>query len=587
MLVPAFHANNISLRVSSRSLLCLLVCKQLTYKNMPLIRLPKVKLLEVALCLLLMFTGISMLVSIQLFLCIPLTVCVGLCAGLLLPLLFVWKREMDIRSYAVAFGIFLICTLAAGLLYDFSWDGQAYHQLAQIMLARGWNPYWSPETVGVYINDVWVNAYPKSLWIYSSSIYALTGNILMGKGYYLYLAIATFILCYKVFLLNFPGRRSLSTILALLLTFNPVVCCQMLTYYIDATIYLLIVNFLAINYLLIKGKLKQRFMASLVVFGIVVVTCNTKFTGVVYMMVFCVTELAMLVVLKNKAAFRHLFSVYLFAGVFGVCFIGYNPYITNIVRHGNVGWPIMGHGKKDIIGTQINPEFAEKSRFAKFFISYNSRSVNSKTEEPRLKLPGSVKVSELKVMVGADARFGGFGPWFNIGLLLSAIGILFLAVRRSFTPLRVMFLVGLLASVFVNPECWWARYVPQLYILPVVVAAWGMKDANVRVRKSFALLPIVLAVNLCLVVCGQPYIYLKEMYGQVKLNLELKEAYKKSRKPMYVDFDHFYSRTASIMEWNHIPYVYFNSKKYSAPNGYKKLFCDDNRFWVFKGFVKK
>lgn len=89
---------------------------------MPLIRLPKVKMLEVALCLLLMFTGISMLVSIQLFLCIPLTVCVGLCAGLLLPLLFVWKREMDIRSYAVAFGIFVVCTLAAGLLYDFSWD---------------------------------------------------------------------------------------------------------------------------------------------------------------------------------------------------------------------------------------------------------------------------------------------------------------------------------------------------------------------------------------------------------------------------------------------------------------------------------
>lgn len=535
-------------------------------------------LIGIAFTLLIMFTAISIFTSLQLIFRIPITIPVGMVVGFLLPLVFVAKRELDLKSYLGSIIIFVICTIASGFVFDFSWDGQAYHELAQIMLDRGWNPYWSPEKIGVYQSDIWVHAYPKSLWIYSAGFYALTGNILMGKGYNLIVAIATFLLCYKVIHINFVRKRSLSVFFGLLITLNPVVCSQLTTYYVDGTLYLLMVDFLALCYLLIKNQVKQRMPALVTLSFIIIVACNIKFTGALYIVVLCLTVLALALSEKEKILSKKLAVIFLLSGIFGGVVVGYNPYVTNLVRHGSIGWPLTSTGKDkaDIISHVVNNDFASKNRVAKFFIGYNSVTSNSSTEKPKLKIPGSVTRDELRAMAAQDVRTGGFGPWFSLILIFSLVGFVLLAYNRKLTRSMIILLVGLLCSVFANPECWFARYVPQLYLIPVLIAVWGMSSFVGRAKLLFRVSCILLLINLLFSVTYLPVSYwagdrqLKEL---VRIS---KDAYNKSKAPLYVDFKTFYSKTASVMQLNDIPCVYFDSGKLALPKDYIKIYDANN-----------
>lgn len=211
--------------------------------------------LSVGLSLQLMLTMVVMCVCIQLFLTVPLQYPVGLLVGLASPILFVLNRQLTIKGYVVALLIILLCCAVSGFLYDFSYDGQTYHQLAQIMLVNdGWNPFWGGENIGPYYpNDLWVNAYPKGLWLYAASLYALTGNILMGKSYQFILMLSTFLLVSEVLRKGFFSSKLMCLLFSFAIVMNPVVIAQCMSYYIDGALYLLIVGFLCLSYLAKMG----------------------------------------------------------------------------------------------------------------------------------------------------------------------------------------------------------------------------------------------------------------------------------------------------------------------------------------------
>ena len=471
---------------------------------------------EVALILLLYVIMMSVFESMQMFLKIPVRISVAFVCGLCFPLIFVWRKSIKGRSYIVSLLIFIISCLISGFLYDFSWDGPAYHQLAQIMLRGGWNPYWSPEQIGVYQNDIWVNAYPKSFWIFASSLYVVTNNILVGKVYNILLIISSAILTYHVLNLNLLKSKVQSIIFSLAIVLSPIVTNQFLTYYIDGTLYLLMVLFLDLTYLYINGHERSRGIIVISIFGTIVLACNTKFTGPLYMVILCLMELVRVAVKKDFLSLRKLFCLYLFSGLFGVLFIGYNPYITNIVRHGNVGWPIMGEKHMDIVNTQTNPEFAHKNRFLKFVIGYNSKSDGSKNY-PTLKIPGSIYRSEINSLeMSPDIRIGGFGAWFNVILILDVICLIFLIAKRKLSRDNVIFIVGLLFSVFSNPECWWARYVPQTYLLSIMILIYLVSAIDDNKKKAIVdkIFLAVIVVNFLSANIKNPTCYLGYAYRE-------------------------------------------------------------------------
>ncbi len=531
--------------------------------------------LSIGVSLQLMLTMTVIFVCIQLLFSVSLHFPVGLLLGLASPLFFVHNQRLGRCNYLFALMCFLICCAVCGQLYDFSYDGQTYHQLAQIMLVDdGWNPFWGKESIGQYYpNDLWVNAYPKGMWLYAASFYGITGNILAGKSYQLILMLSTFMLVYEVL-----HERLLSISLCVACSFaivlNPVVIAQCLSYYIDGALYLLIIDFLCLSHFAQRGNLWNSF--TLALFGTIVLACNTKFTGLAYMVILCATNLTRTLLTKKKDLFRYHFAVYTISGISAVCFFGFNPYMTNIIRHENVGWPITGAGHKiDIISRQINSKFAEHSRLYKFAVGYNAWCSNSQTDYPKMKFPGETNIQELKTY-GEDTRIGGFGALFGVILLTSTIMLCALVLKKRLTKDQLLLLGGLLCSVFVNPECWWARYVPQLWLFCILVFIYSLRTFSMNTRRYICLCyGLLLTANVGISTVEQMRAYVSRSLRQYEFNQILAKAQRVSKAPAYVNFGVYYSKTASILEHDGIDYVYYHPDKMILPQGYNLFFKDE------------
>jgi hypothetical protein len=97
---------------------------------------------------------------------------------------------------------------------------------------------------------------------------------------------------------------------------------------------------------------------------------------------------------------------------------------------------------------------------------------------------------ELKKFGGtADLRIGGFGPFFGItiAVTLLAASLLIRGPRNGIGFATVA--LATLLSVVVNPQMWWARFVPQMWLLPVLVAAAASRS---RIAKALALIIVLL-----------------------------------------------------------------------------------------------
>jgi hypothetical protein len=154
---------------------------------------------------------------------------------------------------------------------------------------------------------------------------------------------------------------------------------------------------------------------------------------------------------------------------------------------------------------QLGPAFTAQPRLLMLTESLFSQSSNDR-QWPRWKIPFTVSKTELEEFVIPDARIGGFGPWFGGTVILSALAIVLLTVSQLRNPkppssrrekrqittdsLRIgcYVLFGLVGSCLVNPAAWWARYVPQLWLVPVIVLLL------LRIHQSRMLWPLLIAL---------------------------------------------------------------------------------------------
>ena len=130
---------------------------------------------------------------------------------------------------------------------------------------------------------------------------------------------------------------------------------------------------------------------------------------------------------------------------------------------------------------------------------------------PTPKVPFSITRAELPTSAGFDVRTSGFGPLFG-GPAPLAAALLALAWRadRSRARPATGLLVVLVASALAIPDPWWARLVPQLWLVPVVVAGLAL-GATVpkRLRIAGGVLLALLAANLALVAGVSGYTVLR------------------------------------------------------------------------------
>ncbi len=126
---------------------------------------------------------------------------------------------------------------------------------------------------------------------------------------------------------------------------------------------------------------------------------------------------------------------------------------------------------------------------------YRSSSLTTVSSDPRtIKIPFTVSMNELIGMGRADARLGGLGVFFS-GVTLGSL-VLFLIVGGWRGDLAMMSaLVIVTATTLLNPQCWWARFVPQSGLWPIFLLIPCFRHRSKLARLAAPVLSGMLLLN--------------------------------------------------------------------------------------------
>ena len=404
--------------------------------------------------------------------------------------------------------------------FDLSYDGQAYHQEALIQLNRGWNPFYeqltSPQSNNMHR---WLNHYSKGVWFYAAMIFKVTKDIESGKLFHFWLMLAALFMTLS-FLLRFETlSRSLAVLISLLVAFNPVSTYQSLSYYLDGQLMsLMIILFVVLGFIYRESKWIHYWFLLMVI----PVLVNVKLTAGIYSGLILIGYLGMLWVKSKFEQFRKTLIYTLIAFLLGFLLFGFSPYITNTLQMGNPFYPALGTDRSDYTYPQFPANFIGKNSVYLLFYSIFSKSDNVRGLEKRayLKIPFTVSKDELGAFIDTNAKQGGFGPLFGGGLLLSFLIIIgslpslystphktgpeksdlggeAMAAKRAFSPniyLGLFCLALILATCLINPASSLARFVPQMWLSPIiaVLLAYSLKNKVIRILGHLILMVLVL-----------------------------------------------------------------------------------------------
>lgn len=432
--------------------------------------------------------SIEVLSATGLFVGLPVGVwCVA--AGAVSMLAFVWFSVSAITGGRplLNLGVILLAlslsavalTAASGYFFDVSWDGNTAHQVAVVELARGWNPVQEPH-VDVARVAQWaaLEHFPKGAWIRGAALYRLTGTLEQSKVSGLLLLLAAFSAWTALLVSVARERRRAAVVFALAMAANPVALAQAFTFMVDGQLASLFSLCLAF-----AGLLYTRYARWPVTAGLaasLLMLSTVKFTGLVYV-VAVVLALAVAATVVRPTQRRPAIAMWVVGAMLAaVCLVGYNPYTVNLLQGRSIFYPLVGAGAGDIMSNNVPGDFLGANRFERLFRSIFSEAAHQKGSSARavttrLKVPFTVRASEIRPYLAPETRIAGFGPLFGGILLLALVGVVLLLVRRATRRDRVvhgiLFAAALVVStVLVNPEGWWARYAPQMWLVPVLVA---------------------------------------------------------------------------------------------------------------------
>ena len=414
------------------------------------------------------------------------------------------QKSQQILAWGIVILGFSMSLLAAWALYDYSWDGRAYHQIGIYYLANDWNPVWQKmadlkELAPYLSHEIWVEHYMKFSEIVAACIYSVfSHNIELGKAVNFIAFFGAFF--YGISVIAKFLRPLHAIIVSFLLSFSPVVGVQIASYYVDGLLATaLLVVFLAIvdreyyrtqlarnpQDTLLRKSLRQR---SCILALALLASASIKLTGLAYAGFIGLAYLGYVLWFYSVRESKGILLTGLVAGGLIIA-CNANPLLTNIAKGKHPGYPLLGKEKIDIITGNYPKAFDNLNAKTKLLYSIFARAQNG--GDTTLKAPFTFNKSERPMV---DSRIAGFGPMFSGMIVLSVLFVLL--CRAHLRNKQILALLGLvLASVLINPEAWWARYAPQLYFLPIIILALSYYLAP----KPFgSLLRAALLMSICI-----------------------------------------------------------------------------------------
>ena len=419
--------------------------------------------------------------------------------------------EFILSVLAFLFVVFLSFKIAP-LYYDFSFDGQGYQQNGTIALQEGWNPLYDEE-----LGDLWIDHYAKGNWYISAVFYAAFDQLELIKAYNVLMLFAAFFLLIA-FLKSLNVHVGLIIPFALVFAANPVTITQLFTTYNDGLIGPAIICLMITIYFVFKGKTALNYC---VLAAAIFVISNIKFTAFGYAVIVCGVPILYMMFTNTIRSWWHVFKnkylhyVLITAASFllAIIFVGSTSYISNTIDHGHPFYPLAGEGKVDIMTPNMPQSLVGTSWGEKLFRSLFSETANFIEGEPKLKNPFMVTRNEVWSSGDVDIRIAGFGPLFGATLILTIIAALLTCLsifKRENIFLWCVF-IALVFTIAINPEPWWMRYIPQLWIVVIILIVIVYKSSKLG-QWLAALCVTVMLLNVGLVAYGTK--------GKLDMNLE-------------------------------------------------------------------
>ncbi|MEE4271550.1 MAG: hypothetical protein V2I67_07750 [Thermoanaerobaculales bacterium] len=447
-----------------------------------------------------MLVGISLVVGIGVTGAEPVAAVVlalaGLAGGLRRLHVDRWKRTWaTIAGFTAAV---VVASLAvAGFVHDFTWDGMWFHQEACIQLAAGWNPL----RAGIGEADVpdlgarvRLDGYPKANWLWGSSLYRLTGRLELSKALSFPLAVAAGLVCLAVLMILTPLRPVSAVVIAGVAAANPVAITQTLNSMQDGLLASLLT--ICAASLVLWGRTGSKVglaMAAASGAG----ASAVKLTGPVYVVIFVGAAVIWVVWRGEWRARRRGFVLALVLAGAGLFLLGGGTYTTNFIRHGHPLYPILGPDRQPIVNVPAHNKYQATvaSVFSRSMaLPHDRESVKVLTSWRGLKVPFTVSRDELDAFFRPWVRVGGWGPLFSGAVVLTILLIVVTGVRRPRMLLTIALAVTpIVVSVAVNPYCWKMRYVPQSWLVPLVIVVVVAARSPTRWEKALAAAVVVTA----------------------------------------------------------------------------------------------
>lgn len=465
------------------------------------------------------------------------------------------------RVFGLALGICVVAVISAswvsGSIYDPSWDGQWYHAEAILHLMNGWNPFRDALPAGI-ADPIQLSLHAKGPWITAAAMNKLTGNFETGKVFHLILILASCMFALAA-TSTFKGLAwPFQVVAGLALAVSPVSICQAFTYYVDGQLSSLLTSFFSL--LILLDRRPDRVLMAILTLA-VVLTINVKLDAPIFIGIIAVGYWGWYALAK-KPRWRELGAWLTAGGVIGGCFVGFNPYISQFfTRLYTDGYRFLFTDWHSFL--EIYPDypsnFARMDRFQKLLTSLFSKSEVEFFSPPKLsqlKLPFTVSRDELRVFWAPDVRTGGFGPLFSGALLLSLMILLIAAWKyRDVLKEHVGLLVvaGLIIiSGFPNPEMWWARYVPQFWAIPSLLA---LVTIGIGTRLRLAQLAVVLFLTLAVNDLSIAFVSLRAARNSDQVIASQLRQLKSSGEPIAVQFNRFTNATRYRFQREGIQFV--------------------------------
>lgn len=413
-----------------------------------------------------------------------------------LYLLLVYLSKSYVLPIKVMLGLFIIISASVFLslqIWDFSYDGRAYHNVAVHALSEGWNPFTMPDlkSFADYNHGRWVESYPKANWIIIANNLTIMHNIDAAKFVNFALVFSTALILNN-FLLTTLKNIFIRLIFILGILINPVVIGQINTLYLDGNLYFLIIIFTVSLVKFQNNKTTENFVFTAI---LTILLINTKFTSIVFVSISFIMFLLLDYLYTKKLNFNLITKAFVIFFV-GFAVFGYSPYINNYKYHGNFLYPVMGKNKVNILKTQINNDFVQFNRFKQLYYSTSSVPSNDMKKFPKLANPLTMAIKiENYQHNNHDTRINGFGPLFIISILLVILGITYSIFIRNKPNKHLYIGITFFIMTISIPTLWWARLVPMLWAVPLFLCIYFYKNKSIFLKFLSITTAIILLIN--------------------------------------------------------------------------------------------